>query len=769
MSSQARQLLAIFALACSTLIVELVLTRAYSLVFYYHFSFIAVSMAMLGLSAGSVLLFLRPQWNTAARVESSVARCSAALAVSMGACYVAQIHVPHVFRPGLGGFAATCLFLLLVSIPFVLSGLAIAMLLTRPGASTSALYAADLAGAATGCLAVPLLLSVTDPSTAVFTAATMAAAVAWLLASGPGPLLLTLALAGTTAGLGVHGGLSFPYVKGKPDIPFEYVGWNSFSRVTVSSQGSMPTWLSYWNGPVADSLNVRIDANAGTDIIHSSGNFRELQFLAYDITNLVYHLRSHAKVLILGCGGGKDAATALSFGNTDVTAIEMNNLIVGLLNGRYRKYSGNLVQQARVVWNEARSYLRDDPNRYDIIQMSMIDTTAAVASGAYLLTEHSLYTVEAWTTILAHLKPDGIFTVTRNRYHGWPLEVDRSLALAVEALRRLGVRDPRRHVALFTGSYKAVNDPNAPTGLTTILVSRSPWSDQDLQRMKDLEQFRFSESDAVRGNLEPDREKLLDPATYEAALADAPLDISAPVDDRPFFFFHIKPGQLLSGNYTALIYHQSILILPQLLVGVTLLSAVLLGAPLLGRARRPGVRLSAYFGAIGVAFMAVEVALLQVLSIYLGHPLYSMVVVLFSLLLASGVGSLLSSRLPSRLVLPALCGLLLLEMLVYPPILALSGVNALGRVGVSLLLTAPLGCLMGMAFPLGLGEVHRREPESAAWCWAVNGAASVFTSVITLLVALLFGLRSIFAVGLLAYALAAALYSNLTRNQNEAN
>jgi SAM-dependent methyltransferase len=764
-SLHSRQLTSIFCLACSTLVVELVLTRAYSLVFYYHFSFVAVSMAMLGLAAGAVLLFLRPEWNAPERVQASVAHCAAAFGLSAAVCYVLQLYVPHVFQSGLLGLLATLTFLCLVSVPFVLSGLGIAMLLTQRDAPTARLYAADLCGAAVGCLLVPALLNWTDPSSAVFMAACLAAGAATVMQPLPRYQLLTAILAGAAALSSVSGGVPFPYVKGKPDIRAEYVGWNSFSRVTVAQLGSMPSWMNFYTGPKPESLNVRIDANAGTDIIRSDGNFSQLEYLAYDITSAVYHLRQGARVLILGCGGGKDAATALAFGNTDVTAIEMNDLIVGLLKGRYLDYSGRLAQQARIVWDEARSFLRDDKRQYDIIQMSMIDTTAAVASGAYLLTEHSLYTVEAWTNILQHLSERGIFTVTRNRYKGWPLEVDRSLALAVEGLRGIGVQDPRAHIATVEGNYKETGFPNDPKGLTTILVSRSPWTAQDLAALRSLERFAFKEVDTARGNWEPDRLKLLDPATYARALDDAPLDISAPTDDRPFFFFHIKPGRLLRGDYTALMYHQAVMILPQLLLGVTLLSGFLMGLPLLVRRKVPSLRLSIYFASIGTAFMAVEVGLLQVLSIYLGHPLYSMVVVLFSLLLAGGIGSILSERLRSLgpKLLPLLCFGLVLVAWGYPSLLQVAGVGAAGRIGLSLALIVPLGLLMGMAFPLGLQQLHRLEPDSAAWCWGINGAASVITSVFTLLLALLLGLQAIFWFGLAGYLIAAATYASLAR------
>lgn len=752
-------------MACSTLVIELVLTRAYSMIFFHHLSIVAVSMAMLGLAAGAVVLSIRPELNSPDRLLRSTARCSAAFAVTVVISYLLQIRIPDAFQGGWWGLLCTLLFLAFASVPFIFSGLAIAMLLTQRSGLTNKLYAGDLCGAALGCLLTPALLSWTDPSTAIFCAAAGAALSAYVLEPRRSYVALALILGVISGVSGVRGGVTFPYVKGRPDIQAETVAWNCFSRVTVSSEGSMPSWLTFYQGPQGQSKNIRIDVNTGTDILASDGDFSKLKFLGYDITSMVYYLRPKARVLILGSGGGRDVATALHFGNTDVTGVEMNELIVNLLKGKYLDYSGRLAEKCRMLWAEARAFLRDDRGTYDIIQMSMPDTSAAAASGAYLLTEHTLQTVEAWTDILRHLSPRGIFTVTRKRYFGYPAEVNRTLAIAIEALHAIGVEDPRLHIATLEGYCAPSDKPNAPRALTCLFVSRTPWTPEDLAALRGLEKYGFQEGDAARGQWEPDRAELIDPHTYRQALAGAPLDVEAPTDDRPFFFFYIDLGRLLRKDYAGLVYHPAVLILPQLLAGVSVMSGLLLAVPLMFRRRVPSAGFAVYFSCIGVAFMAIEVGLLQVLSIYLGHPLYSMIVVLFGLLLAAGLGSYLTGPL-SRLrgwLLPLLCLLLGVVAWGYPGWLHTPGVSAAGRIAVSLLIVVPLGLFMGMAFPLGLEQLQRREPSSAAWCWALNGAASVVTSVLALVVALLFGLQKMFVFGLLAYALAAWVYRGLCR------
>lgn len=335
------------------------------------------------------------------------------------------------------------------------------------------------------------------------------------------------------------------------------------------------------------------------------------------------------------------------------------------------------------------------------------------------------------------------------------MEVDRCLSLAIAALKNLGVNDPRGHIILFEGDYSAHKDPNNPVGLTTLLVCRRPFQPQELEKARSLEQFGFVERDWARGNLSAQCQKLLDPQTHGEAQAQAPVDISAPTDDRPYFFFHLKLGRLLRGDFTALVYERSITILPQLFVGLTLLSGLLLAIPLKIKSQRVSLRNSCYFASIGIGFMAVEVALLQVMALYLGHPLYSMAVVLFGLLVASGVGSWLSGRVRPQLILWSLPLAVAAVTLIHPVAFAWPLTSNAGRIALSLTMLLPLGVLMGQPFPLAMQRVHKMHPESAAWCWALNGATSVISSVAATAIALMFGLKAVFALGVLAYTAAA--------------
>ncbi|MFN8607076.1 MAG: hypothetical protein U0931_06070 [Vulcanimicrobiota bacterium] len=764
-----REAMALFFLALATMLFELILTRVLSVVFWYHFSFLAISVAMLGITVGSTLVYLYPaffglggpQGGTPLTLRR-VAQGAIAFAWAAFLSYPAQLQLTHAFSSQPDSAWQTPLFLIFVLIPFALSGMSISLLLTYRLRSAGLLYAVDLTGAALGCLLVPGLLSTFTPSQIMWLACLLPLLAGWVVdAPDAGRKVSSGVLSALVIVGAALGGMPLKVIKEHPAENYLYELWNSYSRVTVREQAASPLWLAHYQGPPIQAHNILIDGGAGTDVLQSDGDFSKLDYLATDITSAVYHLKRNMKVLVIGCGGGRDVATALHFGNTDVSTVEMNSNTLSLLRGPLSAYSGHLLDKVRVFQEEARSFLSDHGEKYDVIEMSLIDTSAAVASGAYLLTEHSLYTQEAWTLILGHLKPDGIFSVTRNLYGGWPQEVHRCLTLARQALASQGVTDPRRHVILFEGHLAPHGNPDAATGMVTLLVSPTPFSEDVLARARQTEtRLGIRERDFTRGNVGAFEAKILDPATYQDALREAPVDISPPTDDRPFFFFPTKLDDVFKfgkGNQTALFYHKSVGLLMQLLCWVSLLLLGLVVLPL-GLKRRPPPALHmTYFAGVGLGFMLVEVALMQMLSLYLGHPFYSLVAVLAVLLLASGTGSFLSRKQWVQAhpvgVMVTLVGLIALVGATHSLWAGLGGPLWL-RLTVSTLLVTPLGLLMGMPCPLGFALLSQNEAE-AAWCWGLNGAAGVLASVMAILLALLLGLKMVMLLGACAYALSA--------------
>src|SRR6185503_6279292 len=229
-------------------------------------------------------------------------------------------------------------------------------------------------------------------------------------------------------------------------------------------------------------------------------------------------------------------------------------------------------------------------------------------------------------------------------------------------------------------------------------------------------------------------------------LDTGPVDYSAPTDDRPFFFHMARPSAwLLQRGGESSPASGAVVLLASLLLTVSVLTAAYIALPLLwARVRlvRGDAGLLAFFGAIGTGFMLIEVSMLQRLIVFLGHPVYSLSVILFVLLLAGGVGSYVSTRIAdARLrsggvqVLTALTGALVIAgLLMGPLIAAFSDAETPVRIALAGGLIAVMGVLMGMAFPLGMRLAMASRRELAPWLWGVNGATSVFASVLAVVI-----------------------------------
>jgi hypothetical protein len=457
-------------------------------------------------------------------------------------------------------------------------------------------------------------------------------------------------------------------------------------------------------------------------------------------------------VLVIGVGGGRDILTSLVFGQRHVTGVEINPDILKMLTERFGEYAGSLQNNPAVtlVNDEARSYIARSPEKYGIIQASLIDTWAATSAGAYVLTENGLYTKEAWATFLNHLTPDGILTMSRWYFETQPAETLRLTALATESLMDLGVADPRRNIIMVRNQ-----------GVATIMVSMQPFSQADIDRVAQVAnamQFRLVLTPQFAER--PEFEEIVTPAKYEDLIRSYPMNIAAPTDDTPFFFHMLRASDLLkSSTYEDMNRYnlKAVRVLGTLLGIVTALSALAIVLPLAAvrRVRQAqSVRLMVYFAAIGLAFMMVEIGQLERLIVFLGHPIYGLTVVLFVLLIASSLGSLCSHRLGGWIwMLPVVLTLFILVS----PTIARDFVSAATplRIAISAVLLFPCGFFMGMAFPLGIKRAqYTHEGAPTAWYWGINGAFSVISSVLAVVVAVFWGVTVTLLVGLSVYVIA---------------
>ncbi|RLB57780.1 MAG: hypothetical protein DRI90_17565, partial [Deltaproteobacteria bacterium] len=491
------------------------------------------------------------------------------------------------------------------------------------------------------------------------------------------------------------------------------------------------------------------DGSAGTPIIEYDGNDEKLDYLLYDVTTVGLQLRRPAQVAIVGTGGGRDIHSARLTGAERIDAIELNAGIVEALRGPFKSFAGGVYDLPGVhtIIGEARSVLTRSEQRYDLVLLSMIDSWAATAAGAYTLSENNLYTLQAYRLYWSRLSATGI--VSTSRWMGF--ESMRLLMLVKAALEAEGVSVPRDHIALVHAGR-----------VGTLLMSRSPFGPNQIAKLQEICATRGFELDypaAATPDLALGVAALLDAGPQK--FASIGLRLEPPTDDAPFFFQLVSPLSRLDdktvqlGGFNA----EGVVALQTLMITMVIVTLVLFFAPL-GASRwlprQPGFwRGSLFFLCIGLAFMFVELSWLQRFILYLGHPSLAVAVTVGCLLLGAGLGSIVSGRLglprAGRWGWLAPLIISLLNLAITPLFSATLGWPSAARIVVTGLALAPAGFTMGMFFPLGMvrfGDAHK------AWFWAVNGAAGVLASVVSLALAMELGFAAVGIMGAVAYVLA---------------
>ncbi len=796
----------IFLISFAVLVTELLLTRIFSVTLYYHLSFMVVSLAMLGFGGAGLVTNLWPQRFPANKLLPQLTVLALSFALTTVAAVAVALSLSVSLNPSKGNLLRLAVIYSLCAVPFFLGGLIVALLMAHRVEQINRLYFFDLLGAALGCLAFIPLTNYLGAPTAVLVGSLLGAVAAVFFSWRQSPMLSRVAIftclilaAGAIANT-KWDLLEVRAAKGRQQLPTIAKEWNSFSRVEVNVLGQPPDmWAprpprhagfstkldpTYKN----PELYLRYDADAATSIIRFDGDFSKLWFLGWDVTAAPYQMRRFQNVLILGPGGGRDVLTALSLGSGPVTGIEINPLTIQLMNGKFHSFTNGLYDNypgVRVIHDEGRSFLRNPTAQYDLIQATLVDTWAASSAGAYALTENNLYTVEAFDEYLKRLTPDGIISFSR-WYPEPPVEPLRVVTLAIEALRQRQISDPASHIFVVT------TNPTNRRKLATILIRQSPFTADELSRLRtwaDNMDFivSYSPDDVGRGVSQNDFHQLLSPG-YRQFVNDYPYDISAVYDDRPFFFDRVPLVRWLSyrlgvgnsrvgaGNLTLGV--QTLLL--SLIISAVFTFVLLFLPFVVGRLRAKnesiekaswGRRLTwaIYFAGLGLGFITVEIVMIQRLNLFLGYPVYSLSVVLFTLLIFGSLGSLAASRW-KKTVLPLAIGILCCMLVAYsfllePVLNSFLGSSATWRILIAGGLLAPLGFLMGTPFPTGLRIAAAETKSLVSWAWAVNGGASVFGSTLSMVISMTYGFVISSLVGLVAYAIALTLLVVLIRKK----
>ena len=787
-----RHLVGVALISSTLLMTELALTRIFSVTMYYHFAFLAISIALFGLSASGVFAYTARRRLGRAPADSLLAGASIVYAI----CTVVALFWLVRLRVGLTYSPRNLRLMLtiyaLAALPFFTGGLVVTLAIARYAARVNAVYAADLLGAATGCLVLIPLLNNLGASGVVLTAATLAVVAAMTFApaarlartGGLGLAVLLIPIAGQLSGFATFDVVD---TKGHQGDRILFSKWNSFSRVAVYERTHGDWSLSpAYTGPLPNTRFMDIDSAASTPILGLDRDLASAQYLHYELTALAYQVKAPAaggsgldRVLVIGPGGGRDLASALVFGAKRVDGVEINPIIADdVMRGQFEAFSGGIYDNphVRIAVDDGRSFVRRSTDRYDVIQASLVDTWAATAAGAYTLTENTLYTVDAFDDYLDHLTDNGVLTITR-----WVIDGLRLVSLAQAACEARGWSAADR-LAIVRSDRVA-----------TFLLKKSPFTPDEIARLRDVAaRLRFevlytpgpaplAKGEWLEGTDTGDYARLIrtTPANRQAFYDSYYYDIRPTSDDRPFFFHTTKLKNQMSVAFgRSMLFGNGLSALMTLLAISSALVILFVIGPLALADR--GVRHPrgwpawlVYFGALGAGFMLIEVSVLQRFVLLLGHPVYSLTVTLFSLLLGTGVGAAWSRRFDdAELRRAGLVGLLIVASIAVvftaatAPVIAWAiPLSRAARIAIAVALLVPIGVALGIPMPTGIRLLATRAPDMVAWAWGLNGALSVVGATLAIFIAMNWGFRLTLASAAATYLVGFAAFFQASSNQ----
>ena len=743
----------------ATLILELSLTRIFSVVFFYHFAFLAISIAMFGLGAGGVFSYF-----VAAGRSRIFSRLGALAILNSFSVLLALIVILSV--SGEPSTASLALVYLAAALPFFLSGTVVSLAVAEAIERIDRVYFFDLFGAALGCLAlIPFLDHFGGPNTVVAASVFFAVSAAiWYNLAGSlrgraGAVVLALAFVVLIVYNGRQHPIDVRYAKGHALPKEALVQWNSFSRVGLVRHDTL-------------GGEILIDADASTfippfDLDNLTADERAR--LLHEGPGIPYLLKPGAKTLIIGPGGGWDVARALASGSQNITAVEINPIIAhSIMQDRFPQLSRRLYfrPQVHLEVEDGRSFVRGSGDRFQVLQATLVDTWASTAAGAFALSENNLYTTDAFRDYLTHLTSDGVMAFTR-----WgldpPRESLRLLSLAIQAFADLGEGGAARHVVIARQDVDKLKGWGAQD---TVLIFRSALMPEEVTRIRTALAETGLEILYLPGD-PPQNEfgRLLTASDPESFWANYRFDVSPVSDDRPFFFYTVQPGDVWNflrqaGGAADSKINRALPLLFELL-GVSLLATIVVLAlpPVLLGTRlpvEPGVRgFLLYFVCIGAGYILIQVALIQKFILFLGNPTYALSVIVFSMLISSGLGSYWSRRLAGdegterrSAVLAGIAVLTAALAFVVQPLTAYGVSWPLPlKVVVTVGLISPAAFLMGIPFPTGLARLQAHFPQAVRWAWALNAAASVLGSAAAIFLAIYIGLRATLLVSAALY------------------
>ena len=745
----------IFLTALSGLVLEVSITRIFSAAIWYHFAFVAVSVALVGLGASGLVVQhrvkkLKGKWAENLTIYSA---WGITIFIPLTLFVMHALASQVIYLP---------LFMILFSVPFFLVGIIISAAFNAFASVAGRLYAADLIGASAGALLVVLFLVLTGGEGSTLIVGLIAAIGGTIfsrIAKNTKKTVVSLMFVAFAISLIFlnHATQIFAiptdptaqkdlpiYLREHPGSKIVKTEWNSFSRIDVVEGGT---------GGEELVAKVFIDGGAGTNIISWDGNTESRQELSTWMQYLPFKMMQDPKVLVIGSGGGRDVVASLVSGSKDITSVEINPIIYETVKS-YGDRAGNVYshEYVRSYVDEGRSFITRSSEKYDIIYVPFVDTWASVSSGGLSVSENFLYTLEGFQQYYDHLTDRGKIVTVR-----WLIDAPRFISTYAKLLEQNGIPQDQlhRHLIMVT-SDSYTQDPS----VTMVIFSKSPFTDEEIRFLSQS----FSQYD-YRPILVPGQ-IMLEP--YSALLrGEVNLDqfydmfetkVYPVTDDNPYFLSFEKP---LPGAVEVLLYAS---------IGIVVIFLLVPFAWMRRRrekevdTKKSEIRIATvipYFAALGVGFILIELALLQKLILLMGNPTMTFALLLFTLLISSGAGSLLSSRIAKNnmknlvFVIGGIAGLGILYVLFLPPIIYSTITEPIEvKAAVSIAILAPIGFLMGMPLPTGMRLLKVHRPNYIPWMWAVNGAFSVLGAVLAIALGIMYGSSLAMILGILIYLIA---------------
>lgn len=773
--------LTIFFVATSVLMFEVAMTRIFSVMLWYHFAYIVISLCLLGLGASGTFLSV-VKINGEGKTQSKIPVIFSILyPLLMIFCFMIasrlRIYPLMMLKDKSHIFTLLVIYTLMI-LPFFCSGVILGYIFMRNSSQIGKLYFFDLVGAGLGALFVAIAINKISAPAAIMVAAFIASLGAFAFNSFNGNIfrfkkiillpifcfLTIMVFIKWDWYIFVDPSKELYWSQQNPDV-IEYSKWTTIARVDVVWEGSYnPTFggdvaPKYFNTSYRSHF-IAQDGVAPTLLFKIDKPLNEMfPFLQATTQSGAYRLNKNPKVCIVGVGGGMDILVALGNDSREITAVEINPAMVHLCRERYAEKTNNIFNDPKIKWivNEGRHFLASTNEKFDIIQMSGVDTFAALASGAYVLSENYLYTTDAIKDVYDRLSDNGIYTVSR-WFFDPPRETLRLAIICHQALKELGIDNPEKHLFVLHGPKWA-----------TILMKKSQWTSDEItvlnQFCLDNEFGIFYDPNASSKENYFEKFFRTDDEGKKDFIKNYRFDVSPISDNKPFFFQYYRWGEILGIEKKELkdILGYFITQTPQAfqtlaisLIQLVVLSFFLIIYPLLKNKDswkdvkgKGGIIL--YFAALGLGFIVIEIILIQCFIVYLGTPMYSLSMILTGLLIFSGLGSSLTSFFNNKyktnlgIVIILLCVLVIIFSIIAKPLIHSTLKQGMFlKAIITLFMIAPLGFLMGMPFPLGIKILGEKNERLIPWAWGINGCFSVISTMLSILLSSLFGFQVVF-------------------------